>query len=71
MTQPTEYEQALRMISDQHRATICDDFLIPSARHVECSCGWVGHSASVEHLALAEWAAHVHVAEGLAEEGAP
>ena len=40
---------------------------------VECSCGeWVGAPVADgppvlrEHRAMAEWAAHVHVADGLA-----
>jgi hypothetical protein len=50
---------------DQHRAELVDDFLSRDL-HAECSCGWIGESAPSPHLALADHAAHVHVAMGWA-----
>jgi len=58
-----------------HAATILDDFLTGEMK-AECSCGWSGDKvdqlrgprAMRQHLALADWAAHVHVASGLATE---
>jgi len=62
----------------EHAATIVDDFLSTDT-HTECSCGWVGENvrtgdpdvlptALARHLAMADFAAHVHVALGLAVE---
>jgi hypothetical protein len=50
---------------ENHGAEIVDDFLSHDL-HAECSCGWVGKSAPNQHLALADHAAHVHVAVGWA-----
>jgi hypothetical protein len=59
-----------------HSAALTDD-IVARDNHAECSCGWVGENVNtptgprqsrqqLEHMAMADWAAHVHVAEGLA-----
>jgi hypothetical protein len=52
-------------VETDHQAAIVDDFLAKNL-HAECRCGWEGEPAATEHLALADWAAHVHVALGMA-----
>jgi hypothetical protein len=62
---------------ENHMAAISDDFLATDF-HAECSCGWVGENvrqpgergprAAWDRLAMADFAAHVHVADGLATE---
>ncbi len=65
------------MSIQSHGAAIVDDFLATDL-HAECSCGWVGENVRptypnagterLTHMAMADFAAHVHVAEGLATE---
>lgn len=55
---------------ESHSATVAGDH-IEIHRWIRCSCDWEGDSwhgehPMAEHQAMAEWAAHVHVAEGLA-----
>lgn len=55
------------MSFDDHQCTVATDFFAVG-KWAECSCGWSGEIVTHEHLALADFAAHVHVAEGLAEQ---
>lgn len=52
---------------EDHRCTIASGFLSGS-KHAECSCGWTGGPVRSDHEALADHAAHVHVALGWATE---
>lgn len=61
-------------VAAQHQCAISDDFLTHDV-HAECSCGWIGtnvYATGPSRIrtaeALADHAAHVHVAAGLAEE---
>lgn len=49
----------------KHEAEVLADFY-NIHKWARCSCGWEGDSARTEHGALAEWAAHMHVVNGLA-----
>jgi hypothetical protein len=52
----------------KHGATVIADFLT-GQRVAHCTCGWAGKPVrQSDHEAMAEWAAHVHVAMGWAEE---
>ena len=60
------------MSIQDHSATIARD-AFTGQLHAECTCGWVGEHirhAEPEPMAaaMADFAAHVHVAEGLATE---
>ena len=50
---------------NEHALTVGSEFL-GGRKHAHCSCGWVGESVHTEHEAMADHAAHVHVALGLA-----
>lgn len=54
---------------EDHRCTVESEFL-GGEKHAHCSCGWVGgwvgESVRTEREALADFAAHVHVAMGWA-----
>jgi len=61
-------------MTEKHGATITSKSA--TDLHAICRCGWIGENvyhpdyvlAGLTHLAMADWAAHVHVAEGLAVE---
>jgi len=59
-TEPTFAETA-----KQHAVSLVAPF---TGMHAHCACGWVSDNAASTHEALADHAAHVHLAAGLATE---